>query len=623
MFNLFQDKEMITDLKGQIAAINKSQAVIQFNMDGTIIDANDNFLNAIGYTLDEIYGKHHSLFVDNTYRNSSAYKMFWEALNRGEFQAAEYKRLGKGGKEIWIQASYNPILDSHGKPFKIVKYATDVTAQKLANADFQGQLEAINKAQAVIQFNLDGTIIDANDNFLKAMGYSLEEVRGKHHSLFVDNAYKSSSEYRQFWDALNRGDYQAGEFKRIGKGGREVWIQASYNPIMDLNGKPFKVVKYASDTTAMVTARQENERGMSECVAILTGVSNGDLTKKMSGEYRGPFSDIKTAVNTTVDKLYEMVDQIIESAESVNSAANEIASGTTDLSQRTEEQASSLEETAASMEEITGTVKQNSHNAANANDLSDKANKVARDGGKVVDDAVSAMNAIEKSSQKISDIIGVIDEIAFQTNLLALNAAVEAARAGDAGKGFAVVASEVRSLAGRSASSSKEIKALINESAQQVKNGVSLVNQAGDQLKGIIDSVEKVAQIITDIASASNEQATGIDEVNTAISQMDEVTQQNAALVEENTAAAQSMVEQAKTLEQLMSFFALDEQSQSKKSSLPKPNAIKAGVKRPAIQAKKPITSAPRKIEAKPSTVKPSSVNGKGGVNYNEGWEEF
>ncbi|HVT79229.1 MAG TPA: PAS domain-containing protein, partial [Phycisphaerae bacterium] len=245
------------DFEGQLSAISKAQAVIEFNLDGTIITANDNFLNTLGYRLDEIKGKHHSIFVEPSYAAGADYRAFWANLNDGKFQAAEYKRLGKGGKEVWIQASYNPIFDMNGRPFKVVKYAIDTTAAKLRNADFEGQLAAISKAQAVIEFNLDGTVITANDNFLNVLGYRLEEIKGKHHSLFVEPSYGATADYRQFWANLNAGKYQSDEFKRIGKGGKEVWIQASYNPIFDLNGRPFKVVKYATDVTAQVKMRDD------------------------------------------------------------------------------------------------------------------------------------------------------------------------------------------------------------------------------------------------------------------------------------------------------------------------------------------------------------------------------
>ena len=254
---------------GRIAAIGRAQAVIEFNLDGTIISANDLFLAAVGYSLAEIKGKHHSMFVASGERDSSAYREFWASLNRGEFQSAEYKRFGKGGKEVWILASYNPILDDAGKPFKVVKFASDVSAQKLKTADFEGQIEAIGKSQAVIEFDMEGMVLNANANFLGALGYSLGEIRGRHHSLFVPPDQRDSEAYRAFWANLKRGEFQSGEFRRLGKGGREVWIQASYNPIRDLNGKPYKVVKYAADTTAQVVARKKSEtvRSMMEAVA--------------------------------------------------------------------------------------------------------------------------------------------------------------------------------------------------------------------------------------------------------------------------------------------------------------------------------------------------------------------
>ena len=255
----------------QSAAVSRSQAVIEFNLDGTIVTANDNFLNALGYTLGEIQGKHHGMFVPPAERDSAVYREFWAALNRGEFQAAEYKRIGKGGKEVWILASYNPVMDEKGKPFKVVKFATDVTAQKIRNADLAGQIDAIGKSQAIIEFKLDGTIVQANENFLKALGYTLGEIAGRHHSMFIDQAEREGAAYREFWAALGRGEFQAGEFKRIGKGGREVWIQASYNPILDLNGKPFKVVKYASDVTRQVLVRMGNERVRSMMESVAAG----------------------------------------------------------------------------------------------------------------------------------------------------------------------------------------------------------------------------------------------------------------------------------------------------------------------------------------------------------------
>lgn len=488
----------------------------------------------------------------------------------------------------------------------------------------QGIVNAVKSSQATIEFETHGTIVTANDNFLKAVGYSLDEIKGKHHRIFCKSDYTASSDYKQFWEALARGESQQGDFLRIRKDGTELWINANYAPIRDLNGKVIKVVKIATDITASKLALLENERGIAESVEVLKNLSAGNLMHKIEGEYKGAFGEIKSALNVTIDRLCEMVKQIVESAQSVNSAAGEISAGSTDLSQRTEEQASSLEETAASMEEITGTVKQNSGNAATANELSSKANKVANDGGKVVEEAVAAMGNIEASSKKISDIIGVIDEIAFQTNLLALNAAVEAARAGDAGKGFAVVASEVRSLAGRSASASKEIKALISESANQVQVGAGLVNQAGETLRNIVASVQQVAKIVAEISTASQEQATGIDEVNTAITQMDEVTQQNAALVEENTAAAQSMLEQARALEKLMSFFTIKESNEGSESDdepepLPKPvEKVKAAPKLVAKQS----ASGKRPAATKAAAPKPAKAAG-GGAGYNEGWEEF
>jgi len=558
------------DYIGQIEAIKKSQAVIEFNMDGTIITANDLFLKAMGYGLEEIRGKHHSMFASHDEAASPSYRQFWEKLNRGEFDSGEYKRFGKGGKEVWLQASYNPIMDMNGKPFKVVKYATDVTETKLINADYTGQIDAIHKSQAVIEFNMDGTIVNANNLFLNLMGYSLDEIKGKHHRMFADPEEAASPAYRQFWEKLNRGEFDSGEYKRFGKGGREVWLQASYNPILDMNGKPFKVVKYAADITEQTLTKQTLEQVFSEVGEVMNFVSEGDLTHKILGDYEGIYLDCKNAINATIDKLSEIVTQVNESATFINNSSQEIASGNNNLSQRAEQQAANLEQTAASMEELTSTVKNNAENAQQANAVASNARELAEKGGNVVAAAMTAMQEINESSNKIADIIGVIDEIAFQTNLLALNASVEAARAGEQGRGFSVVATEVRNLAQRSATAARESKELIQTSVQKVRAGSEFVNQTGSSLNEIVNSVKKVGDIVAQIAAASAQQSSGIAQVNQAVAQMDEITQQNAALAEEASAASVSMSDLSNNMVELLSFFKLDNHAAPSKHNNPK-----------------------------------------------------
>ncbi|MDH3888880.1 MAG: PAS domain S-box protein [Gammaproteobacteria bacterium] len=243
------------DMLAIYEALDRVQAIIEFELDGTVVSANENFLRLFGYEVNEVVGHHHRMFCDPAYVESDAYAEFWKKLGRGEFHAAEFKRLAKDGREIWLQASYNPVLDSDGKPIRVVKFATDVTASKLQIAEYEGKIRAIERAQAVIEFELDGTVITANDNFLDIFGYSLDEVVGKHHRIFCDPGYAESLEYKRFWQKLGRGEYEADEFKRVTRDGAEVWLQASYNPIFDMEGRPLKIVKFASDITVEVQKR--------------------------------------------------------------------------------------------------------------------------------------------------------------------------------------------------------------------------------------------------------------------------------------------------------------------------------------------------------------------------------
>ena len=586
---------------GMLDALDRSQAIIEFSPDGIIRKANQNFLATMGYSLEEIVGQHHRIFVDAKEHQSPEYNHFWQKLNKGEFSAGEYKRNAKGGREIWLQATYNPIINSAGKVTSVVKYAVDVTAQKLLNADYAGQIEAISKSQAVIEFNMDGTIRTANQAFLDTVGYSLQEIKGKHHSLFVDDATKRSHEYREFWQDLNNGIYSTGEYKRQGKGGEEIWLQASYNPILDLNGKPFKVVKYASNVTGRKVAINEVKR-------VMMSLTEGDLTSYIEQTFDDEFKELGDSINSFVHELHETISQINDAVGTISGASTEIAQGNSDLSNRTEEQASNLEETAASMEEITGTVRLNAENANQANSLASQASSIAVEGGHLIQKVVSTMSSINESARKIADIIGVIDGIAFQTNILALNAAVEAARAGEQGRGFAVVASEVRTLAQRSANAAKDIKELISDSVTKIENGNVLVDQSGETMDKVVTAIKRVNDIMAEIAAASIEQATGIDEVGKAITQMDEMTQQNAALVEEAAAAAESMQAQA---EQLASRVAMFKISASQQSSKPVSKQVER-LERPQ----------PAKPQAKISRAKPAS---KSALLHNDDddWENF
>ncbi|MBN9587280.1 MAG: chemotaxis protein [Afipia sp. 62-7] len=485
------------ELRAKLDALGKSQAIIEFNLDGSIITANPNFLNAMGYQLDEIQGKHHSMFVDPEYRDGAEYRSFWEALRRGEYQSREFPRIAKGGRQIWIQASYNPLMDRGGKPFKIVKFATDITAQKLTNADYEGQITAIRKSQAVIEFNLDGTVITANENFLKTLGYSLDEIQGKHHSMFVEPDYRHSAEYRAFWDGLRRGEYQAAEYKRVAKGGRPVWIQASYNPIRGADGKFMKVVKFATDTTAQAEDR----------------IRRGELQK-------------------TIDiDLGQITDAVTATSERVSSAAG----ASTQTSSNMQAVASGAEELAASVSEI-------SRQASDALTISTQAVQQANETSTIV-------SGLAIAAQKIGDVVKLINNIAEQTNLLALNATIEAARAGEAGRGFAVVASEVKSLATQTAKATDEISAQIAEVQGTTGSAVTVIEDITQTISRINEisaaiaaSVEEQASVTQSISSNMQVAAKGVADIDANMNDIAEATRSVDASTRKVREASRALV---------------------------------------------------------------------------------
>ncbi len=455
--------------------------------------------------------------------------------------------LGEYTVALNVSAQYDKDGSYNGSTL-VWDNVTELRSHQARNRDYSNKIAAIERTQAVIEFDMEGRVLTANDNFLAVIGYSLVELEGQHHSMFVESEYARSSEYREFWAALNRGESEPGEYKRIGKGGKEVWIQASYNPVLDVNGKPFKVVKLATD----VTARKEAFVHISSVLATL---SSGDLSVKVELKEKSEYSELASNINSFVSELTTIVGSIKDSAHAVSSGAEDISQGNNNLSVRTEQQAASLEQTAASMDEITATVQHTATNANRANELVTDAQKQAIHGGEVVKQAIDAMAEINTSSNRIAEIIGVIDEIAFQTNLLALNASVEAARAGEQGRGFAVVASEVRNLAGRSATAAKEIKELIEDSVKKVSDGTELVSRSGSTLDDIVDGVKNVTAIVGEITTGADEQAIGVAEVQKAVAQLQTLTQQNTAMVEEAAAASEELGTQARALNDMVGFF--------------------------------------------------------------------
>lgn len=559
------------DITSLLSAINRSQAVIEFDLQGNVLYANQNFLDCMGYELDEIRGRHHRLFCMPDYATSKEYLMFWEKLGTGKFDSGQYQRQAKDGRQVWLQATYNPVMDTSGKPIKIVKFASDVTAARNRNAEWESKIEAIERSQALIEFSPDGHVLNANSKFLSALGYSLEEVVGQHHRMFCDAEYSSSLEYREFWERLGRGEYDSNEYKRLGKGGREVWIQASYNPILDSQGNTYKIVKFATDVTQTKLLTIEHE-GKVNAIDRAQGVIEFDLSgniicansnfldllgyrsEELQGQHHRLFCDPEYVKTTPYREFWSSLSsgrfftgrfkrmskygQSIWIQATYNPVFNavgepyKVVKFATDITTQVELEEAIEAKTKAMDESVTrlmAAIAEVVKTTGDANDQARVTQDEAQRGSQTLNEAAMAMDTIAKSAEDIQEIIEVISKIAGQTNMLAFNAAIEAARAGEHGLGFSVVADEVRKLAEKSSQATTEINKLIQETVRRINTGSDISRSAGSAFERIVAGVAKTNSTMNTISAATQEQQQLAERVSVLISELNRIKLTNVA----------------------------------------------------------------------------------------------
>ncbi len=583
---------------GIIEAIQHNQGVMELSTKGEILSVNEILQKMLGYGAADLEGQPISILnPDRKAGRGLAEPRMWEGLQKGQGTCDKFLAVAKDGRRFWLNTMLGPICDQSGKPYKVVALMSDVTA-----------LEDMTFGQtAVIEFTPEGEILRANKPFLDTVGYAEAEVVGKHHSMFMPAEQTTSPDYKRMWQDLAKGQAQYGLFERVAKGGRKIYITGSYSPVRDKSGQVIRVTKIANDVTENevqrlegIVQRQRTEAQQAQVVsqlsASLADLAGGKLTTRLTESFAPEYEELRKNYNNALEELDSVLATAFVTSEAIRDKSVQMSQASDDLAHRTETQAAALEQAAASLEELTASVRAAAENADKANAGVASTFQSAEESGRVVREAVEAMGEIEKSSEHVSRIISVIDDIAFQTNLLALNAGVEAARAGEAGRGFAVVASEVRALAQRSSDAAKEISGLISTSSRQVGRGVELVRKSGRSLETITAAVANITDLVNGIAHSAREQANGLSEVNSAVTQLDQVTQQNAAMVEETTAASHAMRAEAEALEGIAMRFEVKEGvARTSATPAPRPAPSKPATPRPVRVAGAPSPSLPRR----------------------------